>query len=624
MPDWDITLTPVSEAYSGEISTVEVKVSKSCVIKLLVDGTEKKSTTGTALSYDVSSLPTGTHSIKVSVDDGVGVYEKSFSCKIVDKPKTYQKPTLTCQKVMQSYLGEHAEITASTKTDSKITLYVDGVEKASSSTKSLRYDVAGLAIGTYTIKIVATNGDKKDEVSFNCVISKKTVVIKYSYVDLGLPTGTLWATTNVGAENPWDYGAYFAWGETEPKEVYSEDTYKYHDSPSILDATHDAATVNCGSDWRMPTNEEFQELIDNCDWEWTENYNHSGIDGCVFKSRSNTNTIFIPVAGYRKDSKLYNRGVYWSLSVYSSSASSGLKFTSDDVSTALIYRYVGLPIRAVRVEKTAPAKVEIEMSMPSSLMTEGEKYMVYCKVNRNCSILFYIDDNKACTEIPGTSNGFYWQLSAYKPGTHTLTARAYIDGNVVAEKSATYTVEAKQQPISTDYVDLGLPSGTLWATCNVGAENPWDYGDYFAWGETKPKEVYSEDTYTYHDNPSVLDAAHDAATVNWGNDWRMPTREEYQELIDNCDWEWTEDYNNSGVAGSIFKSRSNTNTIFFPAAGFRYEYGIKSVGVYGYYNTSTFNFSNFAWGLYFDDSSRYLGCYARYSADPVRAVRCKN
>ena len=110
-------------------------------------------------------------------------------------------------------------------------------------------------------------------------------------------------------------------------------------------------------------------------------------------------------------------------------------------------------------------------------------------------------------------------------------------------------------PDEHEWVDLGLPSGTLWATCNVGADNPEDYGDYFAWGETEPKVIYNWSTYKWCngsvntmtkyctdsgygtvDNKTELDPADDAATVNWGTSWRMPTLEQLDELLTKCTW----------------------------------------------------------------------------------------
>ena len=140
------------------------------------------------------------------------------------------------------------------------------------------------------------------------------------------------------------------------------------------------------------------------------------------------------------------------------------------------------------------------------------------------------------------------------------------------------------------YVDLGLPSGLKWATCNVGATVSTDFGDYFAWGEVEPKKDYSWDIYKYgtednltkyysSDNKTVLDPEDDAATVNWGGAWRMPTKAEQGELLEKCKWTWTIQncVNGYNVTGP------NGNSIFLPAAGYMYEGTLKGAGSYGAY-----------------------------------------
>ena len=136
---------------------------------------------------------------------------------------------------------------------------------------------------------------------------------------------------------------------------------------------------------------------------------------------------------------------------------------------------------------------------------------------------------------------------------------------------------AKQPPMINghEYVDLGLPSGLKWATCNIGATKPEEYGDYFAWGETTPETGYTWDTYfdtkdggnTFEKYASgkkrVLDAENDAATANWGGTWRMPTKVEVEELLNNCAMAWTK---RNGVDGCLFTS-NNGATLFLPAAG---------------------------------------------------------
>ena len=136
-------------------------------------------------------------------------------------------------------------------------------------------------------------------------------------------------------------------------------------------------------------------------------------------------------------------------------------------------------------------------------------------------------------------------------------------------------------------VDLGL--SVYWASCNLGAENPEEYGDYYAWGETKPKSRYTEENYSYYDantaqyiniGDDISGTQYDAATVNLGSDWRMPTKSEMQELVDKCTWEWTQV---NGVNGNIVTG-PNGNSIFLPAAGF--SAGIK-INEHLYYSTST-------------------------------------
>ena len=195
-------------------------------------------------------------------------------------------------------------------------------------------------------------------------------------------------------------------------------------------------------------------------------------------------------------------------------------------------------------------------------------------------------------------------------------------------------------PDDHEWVDLGLPSGTLWATMNVGATAPEEYGDYFAWGETAPKEVYNRNTYmwcngssdtltkyctdsTYGtvDNKTELDLEDDAAYVNWGPAWRMPTLEQLQELIDKCTWTWT---TKNGVNGQLGIGPSG-NTIFLPAAGERWHGSLDSAGSSGIYWSRTLrsDYVYDAYCLYFYSFSVYLhgGYYERSCGHAVRAMR---
>ena len=203
------------------------------------------------------------------------------------------------------------------------------------------------------------------------------------------------------------------------------------------------------------------------------------------------------------------------------------------------------------------------------------------------------------------------------------------------------------------YVDLGLPSGLLWATCNVGADTPEAYGDYFAWGETTTKSTYDWSTYQYSnggyndhpfgydefipyltkycndsdygyngytDNLTILEPSDDAATANWGEGWRMPTKAEFEELYNNTTVTWTQQ---GGVNGRLFTA-SNGNSLFLPAAGCRDGSSLYDAGGYGHYWSSSLLtvHPGDAWSFYFSSDFYYmLYDLDRYLGLSVRAVR---
>ena len=181
------------------------------------------------------------------------------------------------------------------------------------------------------------------------------------------------------------------------------------------------------------------------------------------------------------------------------------------------------------------------------------------------------------------------------------------------------------------FVDLGLPSGTLWATCNVGAKEAEQAGLYFALGETtgftaeQVKSGVRKCNSASYTAPSVsgnLTLEQDAAHVNLGGNWRMPTKAECQELLDNCDVTWTDDYNGTGVAGWVLTSKNNGNSVFFPAAGYCYDSSVDFVGLYGNYLSAAWGLPSLASYLYFDYRDWGMDSYYRYYGYSVRGV-CK-
>ena len=220
---------------------------------------------------------------------------------------------------------------------------------------------------TYYIRAYAKNAEGigySREISFTT--RTRTYMDGYEYVDLGL--SVKWASYNIGATKPEEYGDYFAWGETTTKSTYNWSTYKWRngsdnsltkyntksiygtvDNKTKLDAIDDAAVVNWGGSWRMPTHAEMTELRDNCTWTWTS---QNGVNGCKVTSKRNGNSIFFPAAGYRDDSSLYNAGsygYYWSSSLYTDYPDYAhvLHFRSDDVDWVGRNRGFGFSVRPV-------------------------------------------------------------------------------------------------------------------------------------------------------------------------------------------------------------------------------------------------------------------------------------
>lgn len=240
-------------------------------------------------------------------------------------------------------------------------------------------------------------------------------------------------------------------------------------------------------------------------------------------------------------------------------------------------------------------------------------------------------NNSHTTDGNGTGS-YTSNLSNLTPNT-TYYVRAYATN----EKRTSYGEERifKTESLINghDWVDLGLPSGLKWATCNVGASSPEEYGNYYAWGETEPapgnnysganceadelsiSELQSQGII---DGDHNLTPSHDAATANWGGIWRMPTEAEQQELLNNCTWEWTVQGGKNGckVTGP------NGNNIFLPAAGGRDGSSLYYAGEYGHYWSSTpyESSSNIAFRLYFDGSSQGVNWYRRYYGLSVRPV----
>ena len=238
------------------------------------------------------------------------------------------------------------------------------------------------------------------------------------------------------------------------------------------------------------------------------------------------------------------------------------------------------------------------------------------------------------------ANGF--TMNVYNGGTEPFFSKTTQSTALVVDWNMVKTM-ATLEVIEHAYVDLGLPSGLLWATCNVGAHAPEEYGDYFAWGETTPKDIYNWGTYQYcmgsssstmtkycnnseygyngfTDDLTTLEPSDDAATANWGGGWRMPTKAEFEELYNNTTMTWT---TQNSVNGRLFTA-SNGNSLFLPAAGYRYYSSLYDAGSYGFYWSSSLStdYPNSSWAFRFDSGNYNMHdisrrCYGQ-SVRPVR------
>ena len=356
--------------------------------------------------------------------------------------------------------------------------------------------------------------EEKDEPVLAPSIDREDMI---ESIDLGLPSGTLWASCNIGASSPEEYGDYFAWGETTVKDDYSWQTYQWcngtYESMSTdcvdsieLSQQYDAALAKWGNQWRMPTMADFKELTTECTWTWTT---QNGVKGYEVKG-TNGNSIFLPAAGCRRDGTVLHggyTGCYWSTTLYGDDTQHAHLLYFNDESYSYKFRNFRVDGRSVRpVTGGENVSNEPEDGGDEENPSEG-------------------DEEGKDEEKPSEGGD---------EGTDEPSEDEEGDNpSEGGEEEKVYT----GMLAGHEWVDLGL--SVKWATCNIGAESPEDYGDYFAWGEVETKDDYSLKTYLYYnENTGYIDIGsnisgtqYDVAHVKWGGGWRMPTREEFEELL---------------------------------------------------------------------------------------------
>lgn len=300
-------------------------------------------------SVDSVSFSVGSWLFKITTSTAVSVTTNSFKAMASVSLNENVKSLSVSPEVGVCYSDENSQPTYSDAHDvlgSSMTDYTIDIERvASGTTYYYRTYVKFLGEVYYDSNVysITTLGTKP----------QNKVINGHKFIDFGLPSGLLWAETNVGASTPYADGDYYAWGETQTKSNYSWKTYttKYNssDGKTTLEASDDVATVKWGKECRMPSRAEFQELRSECDWTWKSNYN--GASGYLVKGPNNQ-TIFLPASGFRKDGDLYchgSDGYYWSSSLNASNTDYGyLGIDSGCINPgSYSYRCNGLSVRPV-------------------------------------------------------------------------------------------------------------------------------------------------------------------------------------------------------------------------------------------------------------------------------------
>lgn len=359
------------------------------------------------------------------------------------------------------------------------------------------------------------------------------------YVDLGLPSGNLWAECNLGASSPEQYGDYYAWGETKPKQEYTRLNHKWYkegapslgytkynneDGKMTLEDEDDAVIQNIGNGWRTPTLADFRELT-NQKLTTIKKTKLNGVAGYQITSKKNGKSVFIPFAGFKRDE-------------------------------------------------------------PQTREISADEEVAVCMTN-----LRRIDDRVYNAWTFAFQNDRIARYGKLRP-----------DGISIRP------VKGPGVPVPNNCVDLGLNSGLLWAKCNMGTTKPTEPGDYYAWGETSTKKKYAENykfygksslkdgviKYNRRDGKMVLELEDDAANVVLGVGYRIPTKEDWKELLDECTWEaetFTAPIEWDPSQKKFIKlwkvTGPNGNSIILPNSnGYKFEKGYEKED-YTFYTTST-------------------------------------
>ena len=609
---------------------------------------------------EVTALSQGSAIITVKTNDGA----KTAKCSITVRAAQVTVSSVTLSRgILRLIVGASEQLTATVLPENAPNKKVSwSSDKTSVATVDQNGLVKGIAAGTAKITVTSESNPEKKA---TCTVT----ITEPQAVDLGL--SVKWASFNVGALAPEEYGDYFAWGETEPKDNYSWSTYKWcngeqdkltkyctyssywdssepMDNKTVLDPEDDAASANWGGSWRMPTDAEWTELKENCNWTWTI---QNEVEGRLVTSKKNGNSIFLPAAGYRYGTNIDyvgSRGLYWFSSLYTGYPYDAwyVCFYFSYVGRSYYGRCYGQSVRPVYDDRIHPKSISLDMSTLSLYVGESItlRAIIFPSNATDKSVTWSSNNTDVATVDDGG------KVIAVKEGTATITVTTN-DGNLTASCQVTVS------PSGPKAIDLGL--SVKWATFNVGATSPEEYGVYFAWGETEPYYISQHpliwkdgkasgyywpsykwckgdnDKLTKYctqseywdrtepiDNKTTLDLEDDAARANCGGSWRMPTDAEWTELRENCIWTWTTQNGVNGLLVTSNKTGYTDKSIFFPAASGWVGTSLYNVGLIGYYWTSSLVADNpsSARAVYFSSDGIERSYYSRFYGWSVRPV----
>lgn len=494
-----------------------------------------------------------------------------------------------------------------------------------------------------------TNNSRYDGRSVRLVRRVQTPLANSSWVDMGLPSGTLWYSCNIGTTKPQGYGAYFAWGETRPKAEYEWTNYahgtatssltkycndlnygldRFTDNLMRLESSDDAASAILGGSARIPTSVEWTELKDNCTGEWTK---YKGVNGWMLTSNINGNKLFLPAAGSRNGSSLADAstlGCYWTSFLLSSSPSGAQYFK---VSTDSLYnawygdRASGYSVRAVSGGTPATAQLYIPNGvLPQSFTVAEGRTVQFSKGNLQVNLLTYnwrfaenqydyIGEGNA--NIAENYNGFIdlfgWGTSnwnsganAYQPWATSTTATDYYPGGSY-DNNLTGDYANADWGIINKIENGGFQSG-MWRTL------------------TKDEWEYLINTRSASTVNGVENARYAKATVGsvrgviiFPDSFTMPAG--VSDMVN---------INTGGAAydGNVYTTEQwaameTAGAVFLPAAGNRYGSEVYDVGTYGGYWSSTYYGEDYAWNMLFSDGGLNVDFRNRSYGLSVRLVK---